>query len=211
MKYLIVAIAAVALISITAWAVYSPGQSELAALRSENVELQGSLVSLQGETAELGSKLGAYHNIAAHQEQQAQSLRLKLTNSIDNSLGDKLLVTQNTFEELPKTIADAEAQGYSLIDSVDSDGNLKQAMCFGHEGARHYAKQGSKTTDGVQWHGAPLLLIYDVNSEKLKGMVLESTTPQPSPPWEYHAEGHPGMGFAHASLHFWFTEPPANS
>ena len=211
MRYLIVAIAAVALISITAWAVYSPGQSELAALRSENVELQGSLVSLQGETAELGSKLGAYHNIAAHQEQQAQSLRLKLTNSIDNSLGDKLLVTQNTFEELPKTIADAEAQGYSLIDSVDSDGNLKQAMCFGHEGARHYAKQGSQITAGVEWHGAPLLLIYNVKDEKLMGMVLESITPQPSPPWEYHATGHPGMGFEHASLHFWFTDPPANS
>ena len=211
MKYLIVAIAAVVLVSITGWAVYSPGQSELAALRTQNDELQGSLVSLQGETAELTSKLGAYHNIATHQEKQAQNLRLKLTDSVDGSLGDKLLLTQNTFEELPKTIADAEAQGYTLIDSVDSDGNLKEAMCFGHDGARHYAKQGSQITAGVEWHGAPLLLIYNVKDEKLMGMVLESITPQPSPPWEYHAKGHPGMGFEHASLHFWFTDPPANS
>ena len=182
------------------------GQPELNSLRSDNDELRVNVLSLRDDVSGLGESLHAYQQIAANQEEMAHSLRLELNDSI----GDRLVITEATYEGLPTTIAEAQAQEYSLLDTVDSEGELIEAACFAHESARHYAKQDSRITDGVKWHGAPLLLIYNSNSEKLIGMVLESTSHQPTPPWEYHAKGHPGMDFAHWSLHFWFTEPPEN-
>ena len=189
---------------------YLEEQSQMASLRGDNDELRASLLSQKVEVSDLGRRLGAYQNIAAHQEEMAHSLRLELRDSIDDSIGDRLVVTEATYEDLPKNIVEARAQGYVLLDTVDSEGELIEAACFAHESARHYAKQDSRITDGVKWHGAPLLLIYNSNSENLIGMVLESTSHQPTPPWEYHAKGHPSMDFAHWSLHFWFTEPPEN-
>jgi len=154
----------------------------------------------------LQAKVEAYQAIATHQEGLADSLRLEL----DNSIGDKLLITEATYSELPRTIAEAQAQGYSLLDRVDSEGELLEAACFAHEGTRHYAKIDTRITEGVEWHGAPFLLMYNNASGKLMGMVLESTSPQPGPPWETHAHGHSGMDFAHSSLHIWFTDPPVN-
>ena len=189
---------------------YLEEQSQMASLRGDNDELRASLLSQKVEVSDLGKRLGVYQNIAAHQEEMAHSLRLELRDSIDDSIGDRLVVTEAIYEDLPKNIVEARAQGYVLLDTVDSEGELIEAACFAHESARHYAKQDSRITDGVKWHGAPLLLIYNSNSEKLIGMVLESTSHQTTPLWEYHAKGHPGMDFAHWSLHFWFTEPPEN-
>ena len=188
----------------------SPTQSQLISLISDNDELKVTLLSLQNEVSDLSRTLESYQQIAAHQEKLAQSLRMELRDSIDDSIGDRLVVTEATYEDLPKTIVEAQSLGYSLMDTIDSDGKLVEAACFAHEDARHYAIQDSKITDGVAWHGAPLLLIYNSNSEKLMGMVLESTSPQPTPLWEHHPKGHPGMDFPHWSLHFWFVEPPEN-
>jgi hypothetical protein len=174
-------------------------QPELDSLRSDNL-------SLRDDISDLDESLRGYQQIAANQEEIAQSLRLELNDSI----GDRLVITEAIYEGLPTTIAEAQAQEYSLLDTVDSEGELIEAACFAHENARHYAKMNARITDGVEWHGAPFLLIYNSSSEKLMGMVLESTSIQPEPPWEYHAHGHPGMDFAHSSLHIWFTDPPVN-
>ena len=165
-----------------------------------------NLASLRDDVSALGERLRSYQQIAAYQVELARSLRLGLNDAI----GDRLVITEATYEGLPTTIAEAQAQEYSLLDTVDSEGELIEAACFAHEDARHYAKMDARITDGVEWHGAPFLLIYNSNSEKLMGMVLESTSTQPDPPWEYHAHGHPGMDFPHSSLHIWFTDPPKN-
>ena len=182
------------------------GQPELDSLRSDNDELRVNVLSLRDDVSDLGESLHAYQQIAANQEETAHSLRLELNDSI----GDRLVITEATYEGLPTTIAEAQAQEYVLLDTVDSEGELIEAACFAHEDALHYAKMDARITDGVEWHGAPFLLIYNSSSEKLMGMVLESTSTQPDPPWEYHAHGHPGMDFSHSSLHIWFTEPPEN-
>ena len=182
------------------------GQPELNSLRSDNDELRVNVLSLRDDVSDLGESLHAYQQIAANQEEIAHSLRLELNDSI----GDRLVITEATYEVLPTTIAEAQAQEYFLLDTIDSEGALIEAACFAHEDARHYAKMNARITDGVEWHGAPFLLIYNSSSEKLMGMVLESTSAQPDPPWEYHAHGHPGMDFSHSSLHIWFTEPPKN-
>jgi hypothetical protein len=171
-----------------------------------NLARQSQLDSLRSDNSDLGEGLRAYQQIAANQAEIANSLRLELNDSI----GDRLVITEAAYAVLPTTIAEAQAQGYFLLDTVDTEGELIEAACFAHEDARHYAKMDARITDGVEWHGAPFLLVYNSNSEKLMGMVLESTSIQPDPPWEHHAHGHPGMDFAHSSLHIWFTEPPVN-
>ena len=199
-------------VAIIASAVISTGLTNLArqpaldSLRSDNDELHVAVLSLQDEVSDLSRSLDAYHKIAAYQEGVAHSLRLELNDSI----GNRLVITEATYERLPKTIDEAQDQGYSLLDTVNSEGELIEAACFAHEGVRHYAKRDPRITDGVEWHGAPFLLIYNISSEALMGMVLESTSLQPAPPWEYHAHGHPGMDFSHWSLHLWFTDPPEN-
>ena len=180
--------------------------AQVASLRSDNNELQAVVLSRQDEVSDLDRRLDTYHQIAAHQEGIASSLRVKLNDSI----GDRLVTTEAVYEELPKTIAIAETQGYSLLDKVSSEGEMIEAACFAHEGVLHYAKLEPRITDGVEWHGAPFLLIYNSSSKELMGMVLESTSPRPSPPWEHHGIGHPGMDFEHHSLHLWFTSPPEN-
>ena len=181
-------------------------QPQLDSLRSDNDELRVHVLSLRDDVSDLGESLRAYQQIAAYQEEMSHSLRLELNDSI----GDRLVITEATYERLPKTIDEAQDQGYSLLDTINSEGELIEAACFAHEGVRHYAKRDPRITDGVEWHGAPFLLIYNISSEALMGMVLESTSLQPAPPWEYHAHGHPGMDFSHWSLHLWFTDPPEN-
>ena len=205
MKFMFLGVTLVALSSFATWGIISADQSEVTLLASKNVELQDKV-------SNLGNNLESYQTIAAKQLDLAQGLRHELADSISksDSLGDKLLVSEGVYTQLPKTIPEAVAEGWALLDSVDSKGELLEAACFAHEGVNHYYKGVSRITDGVKWHGAPLLLIYNSNSEKLMGMVLESTSTQPDPPWEYHAHGHPGMDFSHSSLHIWFTEPPKN-
>ena len=198
--------AIIASAAVAAGLAYSARQPQLTSLRSDNDELHVAVLSLQDEVSDLSRSLDAYHKIAAYQEGVAHSLRLELNDSI----GDRLVITEATYEVLPTTITEAQAQEYFLLDTVDSEGELIEAACFAHEDALHYAKMDARITDGVEWHGAPFLLIYNSSSEKLMGMVLESTSTQPDPPWEYHSHGHPGMDFSHSSLHIWFTEPPDN-
>ena len=181
-------------------------QPQLDSLRSDNGELRVNVLSLRDDVSDLGENLRAYQQIAANQEEMAHSLRLELNDSI----GDRLVITEATYEGLPRTEDAAKAQGYVMLDTLNSEGELLEAACFAHEGASHYAKLQPKVTSGAEWHGAPFLLIYNSSSEKLMGMVLESTSPQPEPPWETHVHGHPGMHFPHSSLHVWFTEPPEN-
>ena len=192
--------------SVAAGLAYSRSLPQLASLRSDNDELHATALSLKDEVSDLGGRLGTYQEIAAHQEGLADSLRLELNDSI----GDRLVITEATYEGLPRTVDQAQAQGYAMLDTVNSEGELIEAACFAHEGASHYAKLQPRVTSGAEWHGAPFLLIYDSSNEKLMGMVLESTSHQPAPPWEHHAQGHPGMEFAHSSMHIWFTEPPRN-
>ena len=192
--------------SVAAGLAYSASLPQLASLRSDNDELHATVLSLKDEVSDLGGRLGTYQEIAAHQEGLADSFRFKLNDSI----GDRLVITEATYEGLPRTADQAQAQGYTMLDTVNSEGELIEAACFAHEGASHYAKLQPRVTSGAEWHGAPVLLTYDSSSEKLLGMVLESTSHQPAPPWEYHAQGHPGMEFAHSSMHIWFTEPPKN-
>ena len=205
MKFMFLVVTLVALSSFATWGIISADQSEVTLLASKNVELQDKV-------SNLGNNLESYQTIAAKQLDLAQGLRHELADSISksDSLGDKLLVSEGVYTQLPKTILEAVAEGWALLDSVDSKGELLEAACFAHEGVNHYYKGVSRITDGVKWHGAPLLLMYSTESEKLMGMVLESTTPQPADLWETHATGHPGMEFAHSSLHFWFTDPPVN-
>ena len=208
-KFLGIIVSVVAVIvsaSVAAGLAYSATLPQLASLRSDNDELHVAVLSLQDEVSDLSRSLDAYHTIAAYQEGVAHSLRLELNDSI----GDRLVITEATYERLPKTLDEAQDQGYSLLDTVTSEGELIEAACFAHEGVRHYAKRDPRITDGVEWHGAPFLLIYNISSEALMGMVLESTSLQPAPPWEYHAHGHPAMDFSHWSLHLWFTDPPEN-
>jgi hypothetical protein len=195
----------VALASLATWALVPTDQSEMTLLESKNVELQD-------EIGTLGNTLESYQTIASKQLDLAQGLRHELADSISksDSLGDKLVVSEGVYTQLPKTIPEAVADGWALLDSVDSKGELLEAACFAHEDVNHYYKGVSRITDGVDWHGAPLLLMYSTESEKLLGIVLESTSPQPAGLWETHAGGHPGMEFPHSSLHFWFTDPPVN-
>ncbi|MQF69548.1 hypothetical protein FIM12_04355 [SAR202 cluster bacterium AD-804-J14_MRT_500m] len=192
--------------SVAAGLVYWASLPQLTSLRSDNDELHAAVLSLKTEVSDLGGRLGTYQEIAVHQEGLADSLRLELNDSI----GDRLVITEAAYEGLPRTVNQAKAQGYALLDTVNSEGELIEAACFAHEGASHYAKLQPRVTNGTEWHGAPFLLIYDSGNEKLMGMVLESTSHQPAPPWEYHAKGHPGMEFAHSSMHIWFTKPPKN-
>ena len=199
-------VAIIASMAVAAGIAYSMRQPQLASLRSDNNELHVDVLSLQDKVSDLSKSLGAYHKIAAYQEEVAHSLRLEL----DKSIGDRLVMTEGIYAELPKTKVEAEAQGYSLLDTVTSEGKLIQAACFSHEGVRHYGQRNPKVTSGVEWHGAPFLLAYSSANGELMGIVLESTSPQSSPPWEYHPEGHPQMDFGHWSLHSWFVDPPEN-
>lgn len=117
------------------------------------------------------------------------------------SLGDRVLLTEGLHTSLPMTLAEAEAQGYVLLDS-SSD-----APCLADEEVLHYGQAAPRVTAGVPWHGALFLPIYGKGSGRLKGMVLESTTPQPAP-WKHHPLGHGDMLFEHWSMYIWFTDPP---
>jgi len=93
-------------------------QPQLDSLRSDNDELRVNVLSLRDDVSGLGESLHAYQQIAANQEEMAHSLRLELTDAI----GDRLVITEDTYEGLPTTIAEAQAQQYVLLDTVDSEG-----------------------------------------------------------------------------------------
>lgn len=167
-------------------------QSRLAALEQEQAVAAQQLTESQKQLAISQDLMGFYQK------------------RTEASLGDRLVLTEGVYSDLPKTISQAETQGYALLDTLDSKGKLLEAACFGHEGILHYGVVKPKVTAGSQWHGAPIILMYDAVSGGLHGLVLESTSPQPAPPWEHHTGGHPGMSFEHWSMHVWFTTPAHN-
>lgn len=204
-----VGVAAVLLLAGAAIAVANAvlgAQGQAVSLTNELNESRGVLASLRTSVADAETRLKDYQQIAEKQQELAHSLRLEL----DASIGDRLTVSEGIYTALPKTVEEAKAAGYVLQDKLTIEGRVLEAECFAHENALHFAQVDPKVTSGATWHGAPLLLIYSSVNSKLLGMVLESLDVQPSPPWEYHAEGHPGMPFQHSSLHIWFTEPPKN-
>jgi len=191
---------------IAAGVVLVSGCSDGASLRAELDQLKSREAALAAQVATLEGQRASYEEIAAAQNALAHTLQQR----VDSGLGDNLAVTEGVFTQLPKTMEEAKAQGYVLLDTMSPDGKkVEQAQCFSHGDALHFGKPlHSMTTEGSTWHGAPLLVIYSSTTGKIMGMVLESTSPQPDSLWEHHTKGHNGMPFEHWSLHFWFTDPP---
>lgn len=181
-------------------------KQEAASLTSALEESRGALAALRTSAVDTERQLKIYQQIATNQQEEAHSLHTELAASI----GDRLTLSEGIYTALPKTVEEARTAGYTLLDALTTEGRVLEAECFAHENALHFAQVDPKVTSGATWHGAPFLLIYSSVNGKLLGMVLESTSPQPSPPWESHPEGHPGMPFPHSSLHVWFTTPPKN-
>lgn len=103
------------------------------------------------------------------------------------SIGDRVLVTQDRFDNLPLTAEAATAQGWQVADqAVPNMGRHALKIVGGKPG--------------------PLVLLYNTEG-KLIGVELESLTEQPAPPWEHLEEGHPGMEFEHWTIHIYFTDP----
>ena len=103
------------------------------------------------------------------------------------SLGDRLIVTEGSFDNLPLTAAEAEKAGW--IDTGECVPNM----------GRHFLQMMGEQP-------GPIVLLYNPAGE-LIGVELESLSEQPSPPWEYLDQGHPGMEFEHWTIHFWFDDP----
>jgi len=103
------------------------------------------------------------------------------------SLGDRLIVTEGSFDNLPLTAAEAEKAGW--IDTGECVPNM----------GRHFLQMMGEQP-------GPIVLLYNPAGE-LIAVELESISEQPSPPWEYLEQGHPGMEFEHWTIHFWFDDP----
>ncbi len=103
------------------------------------------------------------------------------------SIGDRFLVTQGDFTNLPMTLGEAEGQGYVTL-----------SPCVPVMGIH-----AAKIVGGIPQD--PILL-FD-NKGELIGAELESMTEQPYPPWEHRPEGHPDMEFEHWTLHMYIKDP----
>ena len=104
------------------------------------------------------------------------------------SIGDRLIVTEGSFDSLPLTAAEAEAAGW--IDTGECVPNM----------GRHFLQMMGEQP-------GPVVLLYNPAGD-LIGVELESLSEQPAPPWEHLGdEGHPGMEFEHWTIHFWFNDP----
>ncbi len=103
------------------------------------------------------------------------------------SLGDRLIVTAGSFDNLPLTAAEAEKAGW--IDTGECVPNM----------GRHFLQMMGEQP-------GPIVLLYNPAGE-LISVELESLSEQPSPPWEHLEQGHPGMEFEHWTIHFWFDDP----
>ncbi len=103
------------------------------------------------------------------------------------SIGDRLIVTEGSFDNLPLTAAEAEAAGW--IDTGECVPNM----------GRHFLQMMGEQP-------GPVVLLYNPAGD-LIGVELESLSEQPAPPWEHLEGGHPGMEFEHWTIHFWFDDP----
>ncbi|NKQ37383.1 MAG: hypothetical protein HF973_17430 [Chloroflexi bacterium] len=103
------------------------------------------------------------------------------------SIGDRLIVTEGSFDNLPLTAAEAEEAGW--IDTGECVPNM----------GRHFLQMMGEQP-------GPVVLLYNPAGE-LIGVELESLSEQPAPPWEHLEHGHPGMEFEHWTIHFWFSDP----
>jgi hypothetical protein len=103
------------------------------------------------------------------------------------TIGDRVVATYGSLDNLPLTADDALGDGW--IDTGE---------CVPDMG-RHFIKMAGEQP-------GPLVLLYNPAGD-LVSVELESISEQPTPPWEYLAEGHPGMAFEHWTIHIWFSNP----
>ena len=104
------------------------------------------------------------------------------------SVGDRVVATYGSFENLPLTAQEARQAGW-----VEPPGECVPNM------GRHFLRMAGGQP-------GPMVLLYDTQ-DKLIGVELESLSEQPAPPWEHLSDGHPGMEFEHWTIHFWFSDP----
>ncbi len=109
--------------------------------------------------------------------------------SENTSIGDRVVATYGTFDNVPTTEKEALEQGWIDVDP---------GQCVPQMG-RHFIKMAGEQP-------SPLILLFDPDGQ-LIGVELESLTEQPAPPWEHLEQGHPGMEFEHWTVHFWFRDP----
>lgn len=105
------------------------------------------------------------------------------------TIGDRVVATYGSFDNLPLTENEASAQGW-----IDAD----PGQCVPQMG-RHFIQMAGGQP-------SPLVLLFNP-AGKLIGVELESQSEQPAPPWEHLEHGHPGMEFEHWTIHFWFSDP----
>ena len=105
------------------------------------------------------------------------------------SIGDRVVATYGTFDNVPTTEKEALEQGWIDVDP---------GQCVPQMG-RHFIKMAGEQP-------SPLILLFNPDGQ-LIGVELESLTEQPAPPWEHLEQGHPGMEFEHWTVHFWFSDP----
>ncbi len=104
--------------------------------------------------------------------------------SENTSIGDRVVATYGTFDNVPTTEKEALEQGWIDVDP---------GQCVPQMG-RHFIKMAGEQP-------SPLILLFNPDGQ------LESLTEQPAPPWEHLEQGHPGMEFEHWTVHFWFRDP----
>lgn len=109
--------------------------------------------------------------------------------SENTSIGDRVVATYGTFDNVPTTEKEALEQGWIDVDP---------GQCVPQMG-RHFIKMAGEQP-------SPLILLFNPDGQ-LIGVELESLTEQPAPPWEHLEQGHPGMEFEHWTVHFWFSDP----
>ncbi len=109
--------------------------------------------------------------------------------SENTSIGDRVVATYGTFDNVPTTEKEALEQGWIDVDP---------GQCVPQMG-RHFIKMAGEQP-------SPLILLFNPDGQ-LIGVELESLTEQPAPPWEHLEQGHPGMEFEHWTVHFWFRDP----
>ncbi len=104
----------------------------------------------------------------------------------DGTLGDRLVMTWGLFEEMPRTLDAAVAEGWVSTDD-----------CQANEGVHVLSME---TTDsGEPW---PVELLFD-GSGDLLGFEVVSVSEMPTGPWE---QSDPDSGNPW-TLHFWFRDP----
>lgn len=108
------------------------------------------------------------------------------------SLGDRMLLTHGTFEELPLNRDDAVAAGW-----IDTQ------HCIPGMGV-HLIRMLPAPMDDIP---DPFVLLIDPDTGDLLGFEFLSLQPQPSPPWEHQPDGTEGIPQEHWTMHVYTSDP----